>query len=124
MTDATDPTLSVAFIIENCVGCKWTLHILAQVRAGVCRPGQLERSAEGLTAKVLSERLQKLTRFGILEKRSFPEIPPRVEYSLTPFGERLMDILDQVELLQRERKGSVGGQASHAEPDAAADPAS
>lgn len=102
MTDMVKPAASVAHIIEDCVGCKWTLHILAQVRAGVRRPGQLERSSEGLTAKVLSERLSKLIRFGVLEKQSFPEVPPRVEYRLTPFGERLLGILDQVEQLQRE----------------------
>ncbi len=96
---------SVAHVIENCVGCKWTLHILAQVRSGVHRPGRLERSADGLTAKVLAERLQKLVRFHILEKRSFREIPPRVEYHLTPFGLRLLDIFDQIDHLQREMAG-------------------
>ena len=95
---------SVAQIIENCLGCKWTLHILNQVRNGVCRPGQLERSAEGLTAKVLSERLVKLVHFGILEKQNFPEIPPRAEYHLTPFGQRLLNILDQVEELQQQQQ--------------------
>lgn len=114
----TDPTLrpqsssptpgvpiSVASIIEDCLGCKWTLHVLTQVRAGIQRPGRLERSAEGLTAKVLAERLSKLVRFGILEKTSFPEVPPRVEYSLTLFGERLMGILDQVTQLQQDWAG-------------------
>jgi len=97
--------LNVAAIIENCLGCKWTLHVLNQVRAGVNRPGRLERSAEGLTAKVLAERLTKLVRFGILEKTSFPEVPPRVEFTFTPFGERLMAILDQVSELQQEWAG-------------------
>lgn len=100
-------TISVAHIIENCIGCKWTLHVLAQVRAGVRRPGRLERSAEGLTAKVLSERLSKLVRFGILEKTSFPEVPPRVEFHLTPFGERLLAIFDQVDQLQQEWAGAA-----------------
>lgn len=108
MTVPADSEINVAHIIENCVGCKWTLHVLAQVRAGVCRPGQLERSADGLTAKVLSERFIKLLRFGILEKQVFPEVPPRVEYHLTPFGERLLSILDQVEQLQRERAKADG----------------
>ena len=69
----TQPT--VAEIFEKCLGCKWTLHVLGQVRQGVLRPGALERSAAGLTAKVLNERLVKLTRYGILEKHSYPEIP-------------------------------------------------
>jgi len=108
VTRTPTPVASVAHIVENCVGCKWTLHILGQVRAGVCRPGQLERSAEGLTAKVLSERLGKLVRYGILEKQSFLEVPPRVEYRLTEFGQRLLSIFDQIEQLQQEWGGVAG----------------
>ncbi|MCR9210889.1 MAG: helix-turn-helix transcriptional regulator [bacterium] len=93
---------NVTEIFEKCVGCKWTLHVLGQIRQGVCRPGQLERTADGLTTKVLNERLVKLVRFDILEKTSHPEIPPRVEYTLTTFGERFVQILDQVERLQDE----------------------
>ncbi len=96
------PKPSVTEIFEKCVGCKWTLHVLSQIRRGVCRPGQLERTAAGLTTKVLNERLVKLTRFGILEKTSFSEVPPRVEYELTPFGERFVEIVDQIEQLQAE----------------------
>lgn len=89
-------------MFENCIGCKWTLHVLGQVRRGVRRPGALERSKRGLSAKVLNERLVKLTGYGVLEKRSFAEIPPRVEYWLTPFGERFVELLDKIEDLRRE----------------------
>ena len=75
-----ESSFTVTEIFEQCVGCKWTLHILANIRKGVHRPGQLERTADGLTTKVLNERLVKLVRFGILNKISYPEIPPRVEY--------------------------------------------
>jgi DNA-binding HxlR family transcriptional regulator len=96
------PTATVAHMFENCVGCKWTLHILAQIRAGVNRPGALVRSKTGLTTKVLNQRLVKLVGYGILQKKSYAEIPPRVEYDLTPFGRRFLEILDQVEDLRRE----------------------
>ena len=96
------PGVDVASMFENCIGCKWTLHVLDQVRRGVCRPGALARSKRGLTAKVLNERLAKLTSYGVLTKRSFAEIPPRVEYHLTPFGERFLALLDQIEDLRRE----------------------
>ena len=89
-------------IVEDVVGCKWTLHVLAQVRGGVHRPGQLVRTAEGLTTKVLNERLSKLVRYGVLEKVSYPEVPPRVEYQLTGFGLRLGTVLDAIEALQDE----------------------
>ena len=92
----------VSYILQNVLGCKWTLHILAQVRRGVCRPGELARTADGLTTKVLNERLVKLVRFGILEKTSYPEIPPRVEYEITEFGNRFSRLLDEIDRLQQE----------------------
>ena len=47
---------SIAEMVESIVGCKWSLHVLAQIRKGVNRPGAIERSADGLSAKVLGER--------------------------------------------------------------------
>ena len=89
-------------IIEGCLGCKWTLHVLGQIQLGVNRPGAIERSAEGLTAKVLTERLVKLVGFRILEKRTFAESPPRVEYHLTPFGERIAEAIGGLERIRLE----------------------
>ena len=94
--------LSVYDIFEKCIGCKWTLHVLTQIRAGVIRPGELERTADGLTTKVLNERLTKLTSLGIINRQSHPEVPPRVEYRLTGFGEQFVRIIDQVHVLQRQ----------------------
>ncbi|ODS58154.1 MAG: HxlR family transcriptional regulator [Acidobacteria bacterium SCN 69-37] len=98
----SSPRLTIRRMVEDVVGCKWTLHVLAQVRAGVNRPGQLVRSAEGLTTKVLNERLVKLVRYGVLERHAYPEIPPRVEYHLTPLGTRLDALLDAIDALQRD----------------------
>jgi DNA-binding HxlR family transcriptional regulator len=100
-----DPPPPLEEILEGCLGCKWTLHVIGRVRAGVTRPGALEKTAGGLTAKVLNERLVKLVRFGILRRTSHPEIPPRVEYDLTPFGARLADVLDQIERLRADFGG-------------------
>lgn len=105
MGSVTDTSPPLAEMFETCIGCKWTLLVLAHVRNGVNRPGAIERATPGLTAKVLSERLAKLMAFGILAKQSFPEIPPRVEYTLTPFGERFVAILDQIEQLKAEFGG-------------------
>lgn len=104
-----DAPPTVAAILEDCLGCKWTCHVVAQVRAGVTRPGRLERSAAGLTAKVLSERLAKLVRYGILARTAHAESPPRVEYRLTPFGERLAGILDDIDRLGRDVAGPAAG---------------
>ncbi len=65
-----DTAPDVAEMFESCLGCKWTLHVLGQIRKGVVRPGALERTAPGLTTKVQNERLNKLVRFGVLEKMS------------------------------------------------------
>lgn len=92
----------VSRMIEDVVGCKWSMAVLGAVRRGVHRPGAIERELPGLTAKVLNERLRKLVRFGILARTAFPEVPPRVEYHLTPFGGRFARLLDLVEELQHE----------------------
>jgi DNA-binding HxlR family transcriptional regulator len=89
-------------MVEDIVGCKWSLTVLALVRDGVRRPGAMEHAVEGLSAKVLNERLRKLMRFGILERTSYDEIPPRVEYRLTPFGAKLGDVLDRIDALEEE----------------------
>jgi DNA-binding HxlR family transcriptional regulator len=96
----TTPT--VARMVEDIVGCKWSLAVLGAVRSGVCRPGAMEHAIEGLSKKVLNERLNKLVRFGILEKQAYPELPPRVEYRFTPFGDRFLGVLDGIDALQRE----------------------
>ena len=92
---------SVHQMVESIIGCKWSLTVLSLVRKGVCRPGEMEHAIEGLSGKVLNERLTKLVRFGILDKASFAEIPPRVEYRMTMFGNRFIKLLDEVDQLQR-----------------------
>ncbi len=105
-TEAAQPEHpSVARMVEDIVGCKWSLTVLALVRNGVHRPGAMEHATEGLSAKVLNERLRKLTRYGILEKRSFDELPPRVEYHYTPFGQRFSRLIEDIEQLERELTG-------------------
>lgn len=87
-------------MVENIIRCKWSLSVLSLIRQGINRPGAMEKSVEGLTTKVLNERLRKLVNFGILEKTIFPEIPPRVEYQLTDFGRKFIGILDAIEDLE------------------------
>jgi DNA-binding HxlR family transcriptional regulator len=91
---------SVHQMVESIIGCKWSLTVLSLVRKGVRRPGEMEHAIDGLSGKVLNERLAKLVRFGILDKTSFPEVPPRVEYQLTAFGRHFTTLIDQVDELQ------------------------
>lgn len=89
-------------MVESIVGCKWSMDVLAAVRGGVHRPGALERACRGISTKVLNERLRKLMRFGIVERKVFPVTPPRVEYHFTAFGTKFLSVVDAVEVLQAE----------------------
>lgn len=93
---------SVAGMMEDILGCKWSLTVLGLIRRGVHRPGAMEHAVEGLSAKVLNERLRKLVRFGIAAKHAYAETPPRVEYRLTEFGLKFGDILDQLQALEKD----------------------
>ena len=98
----------VAMLLEEVIGCRWTISVLGAVAKGVQRPGALERHIEGISAKVLSDRLRQFTRAGIFERVQFPEIPPRVEYRLTAFGRKFLRLLQEVERLQAELNGESG----------------
>jgi DNA-binding HxlR family transcriptional regulator len=95
-----------ARMVEDIIGCKWSLTVLGLVADGVHRPGAMQRRVPGLTAKVLNERLRKLLRFGIIEREVFAEVPPRVEYRLTPFGRRFDGVLREIELLDQRKPGT------------------
>jgi DNA-binding HxlR family transcriptional regulator len=94
-------------MFEDCLGCKWTIHLLAQIRAGINRPGALVKTQKGLTTKVLNECLTRLVQFKIIEKLSYSEVPPRVEYYLTPFGQEFAEILDRLEALQQKFRDNL-----------------
>jgi DNA-binding HxlR family transcriptional regulator len=99
---AADPeTGAVASIVENVVGCKWSVGILQLCANGVHRPSAILRASPGLSAKVMNERLRKMTGFGILDRIVHGNKPPlEVEYRLTEFGRRFIGLLDEVRRLQ------------------------
>lgn len=89
-------------MVETIFGCKWSLTVFALLTDGVNRPGEMVRSVDGLSTKVLNECLRKNLDFGILQKNSFAEIPPRVEYQFTPFGRKFLKVVGEIEQLQQE----------------------
>jgi DNA-binding HxlR family transcriptional regulator len=91
-----------ARMVEAIYGCKWSLTVYQLLQHGKQRPGEMVKSVEGLTTKVLNECLRKNVEFGILQKNVYPEVPPRVEYAVTDFGKKFMRILDELEKLQDE----------------------
>lgn len=89
-------------MVETIYGCKWSLTVYALLANDINRPGEMVRNVEGLTTKVLNECLRKNVEFGIIERIAFNEVPPRVEYVVTPFGRKFIRILDELERLQEE----------------------
>ena len=91
--------VGAARMVEDIIGCKWSLTVLGLISSGVARPGAMQRRVAGLTAKVLNERLRKLLRFGIIERQVFAEVPPRVEYRLTAFGRKFDGVIAEIAAL-------------------------
>ena len=88
----TSPVLRTADIISG----KWTLLILRDLSAGINRFSALERSLEGISPKTLSERLKALEKSAIVTRKSFAEVPPRVEYTLTEMGWDLIPLIEHM----------------------------
>jgi DNA-binding HxlR family transcriptional regulator len=85
---------------EGCISCaanilgnKWTALLLRDLAAGPKRFGEFEQSLKGISPRTLSQRLDDLEQEGIITKKSFAEVPPRVEYRLTDKGQDLLPIL-------------------------------
>ena len=91
-----------ARMVETIFGCKWSLTVYHLLANDINRPGEMVRSVEGLTTKVLNQCLNRNLEFGILDKQVFNELPPRVEYEVTDFGQKFIKVLDQIESLQQE----------------------
>ena len=93
MRPVHDEECAVACTAEI-IGSKWTAILVHDLSEGPRRFSELERSCAGISPRTLSERLRVLEQDGIIERRSYAESPPRVEYELTAKGEALLPIID------------------------------
>src|SRR5688500_5745351 len=75
--------------VLDVVGGKWKALILWELAPGARRFGELRRQVDGISEKVLIQQLRELETAGIVHREQYNEVPPRVEYSLTPLGESL-----------------------------------
>jgi DNA-binding HxlR family transcriptional regulator len=75
---------------------KWTLLVIRDLAEGRSRFCELERSLHGISPRTLSLRLRALEEEGILERQTFPEVPPRVEYALTDKGRALVPLIEDM----------------------------
>jgi DNA-binding HxlR family transcriptional regulator len=95
MSAATNADCPVCKTAEVVCG-KWTLLVIRDLAEGNCRFCELERSLEGISPRTLSLRLRALEEEGIVERHTYPEVPPRVEYALTAKGEALVPLIDDM----------------------------
>jgi len=86
---------AVAACVEI-IGAKWTALLIHDLSEGPRRFSQLEHSCAGISPRTLSERLRALEDEGLVERRSYAESPPRVEYELTEKGEALLPIIAEM----------------------------
>lgn len=75
---------------------KWKVLIVRDLLTGTKRFGELKKSVTGITQKVLTNNLKQMERDGLLKRKAYPEVPPRVEYTLTETGLSLKPILDSM----------------------------
>jgi DNA-binding HxlR family transcriptional regulator len=100
--DETCPVCATADVICG----KWTILVIRDLADGRTRFCELERSLEGISPRTLSLRLRGLEEQGIVERHTYPEVPPRVEYSLTDKGRALLPLIDDMRHYGREWLGA------------------
>jgi DNA-binding HxlR family transcriptional regulator len=86
---------------------KWTVLVLAVLVDGTTRFNELRRRIDGITQKMLTRTLRELEENGFVSRRIYAEVPPRVEYSLTPLGQSLVKVLDTVREWVNRHAGDV-----------------
>ena len=87
---------------------KWTMLIVRDLAQGRSRFCELERSLAGISPRTLSLRLRELEAVGVVERRTYPEVPPRVEYALTEKGQALLPIIERMREFGREWLDATG----------------
>lgn len=108
--EQTCPVCQTAEIISG----KWTLLIIRDLAEGSRRFCELERSLEGISPRTLSLRLRSLEAEGVIQRRTYPEVPPRVEYCLTPKGRALVPMIDHMR--RYGQQWLLNGKAHRGEP--------
>src|SRR5438094_6597165 len=104
---ASHDTCRVCATAEVVCG-KWTLLVIRDLAEGRSRFCELERSLDGISPRTLSLRLRSLEEEGILERKTYPEVPPRVEYALTEKGRALVPIVESMRAYGTEWLGAEG----------------
>jgi len=107
MNPIHDSTCCSVAATAEIIGAKWTALLVHDLSEGARRFSELEHSCTGISPRTLSERLRVLESEGIVERRSYAESPPRVEYELTAKGEALLPIIDAMREFGHEWLGEA-----------------
>ena len=83
-------------LVLDRIADKWTVLIIGRLAEGARRFGELRRDVAGISPKVLTQKLRELERDGVLTRKIYPSVPPKVEYRLTPLGQTLIGLLDAI----------------------------
>jgi DNA-binding HxlR family transcriptional regulator len=101
------------------IGSKWSMLVLCALRGGPARTHELKRRLTGVSAKMLTQTLRELERHGIVQRRDYGEVPPRVEYSLTPLGRSLATLVGEIESWVTTHYARMAGNARRHDAQAA-----
>lgn len=100
------PECPVATTVQL-IGSKWKLLILRDLLTGTKRYNELKRSLTGISQKVLTASLKSMVEDGIVIRTSYPEVPPKVEYSLSPLGETMRPVIFAMEQWGKDYKKGI-----------------
>ena len=80
-------------LVLDRIADKWTVLVIGSLKDGTKRFGELRKEIDGISQKMLTKTLRGMERDGPVKRKVYPTIPPKVEYSLTPLGETLVEML-------------------------------
>ena len=115
ITEKTEYQCTVAVTLEV-IGGKWKAVILWHLSHKTLRFSQLQRRLPGVTQKMLTQQLRELERDGMIHREVYPEVPPRVEYSLTAEGRTLLPLLTLMCTWGRQRLQKISGENRESDP--------
>lgn len=121
LTKEEMPACPVATTVQL-IGSKWKLLILRNLLVRPWRFNELRKSLEGISQKVLTDSLRSMEEDGLVTRTVYPEVPPRVEYSLSPLGESMRPIIQAMEQWGAQYKAAKAreqqGHSAEKEPPA------
>ena len=81
-------------LVREVIYGKWKIHLIYFISQGIKRPGDLQRRIRGATRRVLNVQLNQLEQHGLISKKIYAELPPKVEYSLTKLGKSVLPVVN------------------------------